>query len=185
MTKFKKVSITSINPDPANPRKALQAEDQEYQNIKGSIQGLGFLDPIIIDTETREIIGGHQRHTVLQDSGVTELYEIPLGGITWLTPEVDLRKLNKTERIAANIALNKIAGEWEPEKLVAALESIKVGGLEIEITGFGEKELVSFIAEINKDKEPLDTEPQISRAEELRKEWGTEIVLIVQWHKVA
>ena len=52
MTKFKKVSITSINPDPANPRKALQAEDQEYQNIKGSIQGLGFLDPIIIDTET-------------------------------------------------------------------------------------------------------------------------------------
>ena len=32
--KFKKVPISSITPDPANPRKALQEGDAEYQNIE-------------------------------------------------------------------------------------------------------------------------------------------------------
>ena len=172
---FRKIPINEILPDPKNPRRDLHAGDPEYHNIQNSIDEFGFVDPIIIDTATREVIGGHQRLTVLRDAGITELYEIPLGGITWLTPDIDIKQLTKPQRTALNIALNKITGDWDTGRLVEALESIKIGGLDIAITGFGEKELVTFMADLQKGKEPQDAEPQISRAEELRKEWGTEV----------
>jgi hypothetical protein len=169
------IPITNLLPDEKNPRKDLQPADPEYQKIKTSIEQFQFLDPIVFNSRTHMIIGGHQRLKILKDSGVTDLFVLSLGAYSWAFSQADLTEMPPAMETAANIALNKASGDWDTGRLVTALESIKIEGLDINITGFNEKELVTFMADLNKGKDPLDAEPQISRAEELRKEWGTEL----------
>jgi DNA modification methylase len=169
------IPITNLLPDEKNPRKDLQPADPEYQKIKTSIEQFQFLDPIVFNSRTHMIIGGHQRLKILRDSGITDLFVLSLGAYSWAFSQADLTEMPPAMETAANIALNKASGDWDTGRLVTALESIKIEGLDINITGFNEKELVTFMADLNKGKDPLDSEPQISRAEELRKEWGTEL----------
>ena len=172
---FRSIPITDLLPDDKNPRKDLQPGDTEYQKIKTSIEQFQFLDPIVFNSRTMMILGGHQRLKILKDSGIESLFTLNLGAYSWAFSQADLKELSPAMETAANIALNKASGDWDTGRLVTALESIKIDGLDINITGFNEKELVTFMAEINKGKDLQDAEPQVSRAEELRKEWGTEL----------
>ena len=86
-----------------NPRKALKSGDLEYEKIKRSIQEFGYVDPIIVNQDLT-IIGGHQRATVLKDLGYEEV-------------DVILVDVDKVKEKALNIALNKISGEWQMDKL--------------------------------------------------------------------
>lgn len=63
--------LADLIPAAYNPRKALTPEDPEYQDIKASIQGLGYADPIVINYDGT-IIKGHQRRTVMMDMGIEE-----------------------------------------------------------------------------------------------------------------
>jgi ParB-like chromosome segregation protein Spo0J len=170
-----KVLLSYLIPDSKNPRKDLKKGDPEFEKIQNSIGKFGQLDPIIYNTRTRKVIGGHQRLKVLDAKGYTELYTVTLGAYTWAFAEADLKELTDKEEIAANIALNKAQGDWAMDQLVLNLRELKTDGFDISITGFDDKEFNSMLRELHKDDEPLDSEPQISRAEELRKEWGTEL----------
>jgi DNA modification methylase len=169
-----KVLLAHLIPDAKNPRKDLKKGDPEFEKIQNSIGKFGQLDPIIYNTRTRKILGGHQRLKVLDAKGYTELYTITLGAYTWAFAEADLKELSEKEEIAANIALNKAQGDWQMDQLMINLQELKAEGMDISITGFDEKEFDGLLRELHKDDEPLDSEPQISRAEELQKEWGTE-----------
>lgn len=63
--------LADLIPAAYNPRKALTPEDPEYQDIKASIQGLGYADSIVINYDGT-IIKGHQRRTVIMDMGIEE-----------------------------------------------------------------------------------------------------------------
>lgn len=63
--------LADLIPAAYNPRKALTPEDPEYQDIKASIQGLGYADPIVINYDGT-IIKGHQRRTVMMDMGASK-----------------------------------------------------------------------------------------------------------------
>jgi len=154
--KFRKIPITTLLPDEKNPRKALQPADAEYGKIKTSIEQFQFLDPIIYNTRTLKIVGGHQRLRILKDTGVTDLFTLSLGAYSWAFSQSDLKELSPAMETAANIALNKASGDWDNEKLVEALNGIKLDGLDISITGFGEKELVTFMAEIPESEKEYD-----------------------------
>jgi len=157
---FKKVFISELSPAKYNPRKDLVSSDPEYQRIKRSIEEFGYVDPIIVNSDYT-VIGGHQRLKVLKELGHAQI-------------DVVVVDIPKDKEKALNVALNKITGEWDDARLVSLLQEIKADGL-LEFTGFDEKEFDGLLRELHKDDEPLDTEPQISRAEELRKEWGTEL----------
>jgi len=169
-----KILLSHLIPDAKNPRKDLKKGDPEFEKIQNSIGKFGQLDPIIYNTRTRKVIGGHQRLKVLDSKGYTELYTVTLGAYTWAFAEADLKELSEKEESAANIALNKAQGDWNIDQLMINLQEIKADGM-LEFTGFDEKEFTGLLRELHKDDVPLDTEPQISRAEELRKEWGTEL----------
>lgn len=66
--------LADLIPAAYNPRKALTPEDPEYQDIKASIQGLGYADPIVINYDGT-IIKGHQRRTVMMDMGIEEAHD--------------------------------------------------------------------------------------------------------------
>ena len=158
---FKKVFISELSPAKYNPRKDLVSSDPEYQRIKRSIEEFGYVDPIIINSDYT-VIGGHQRLKVMRELGHAQI-------------DVVVVDIPEDKEKALNIALNKITGEWDTQRLTDLLGELKADGMDISITGFDEKEFDQLLRELHKDDEPLDAEPQISRAEELRKEWGTEL----------
>ncbi len=132
---FKKVFISELKPAEYNPRKDLQPGDPEYERIKASIEGFGYVDPVIINSD-HTVIGGHQRVKVLQELGHTSI-------------DVVVVDLDKTREKALNVALNKITGEWDLDKLSGVMQEIQdAGELDITVTGFTELEISGMLGEM-------------------------------------
>ena len=89
---LRKIKIADLIPASYNPRKALKPGDKEYEKIKRSIEEFGYCEPIIVNSDMT-IIGGHQRVTVLQDLGYTEIAIVPT--VFNRIPDVSLVLLEK------------------------------------------------------------------------------------------
>lgn len=124
---LKEKLLSELHPAEYNPRKRLTPENEEYQQIKRSIEAYGYVDPIIINSDGT-IIGGHQRYNVLLDLG----YD---------TAQVVIVDLKKDAEKALNVALNKISGEWDYEKLYELLNGLDLNGYDFSLTGFTPTEL--------------------------------------------
>lgn len=123
-----KVDIGKLIFPSYNPRKKLIPEDKIYKSIKASIEKFGYVDLIIVN-KNFTIIGGNQRVQILKDLGYTEIDVIQLD-------------LNKKEEKALNIALNKIQGTWDEEKLNLLLTDLKTSLKDdFFTTGFNDKEV--------------------------------------------
>src|SRR5262245_10514883 len=70
---IRKIAISKINRAPYNPRKKLEKADPEYQKLLRSINEFGLVEPLIWNKRTGNLVGGHQRLTVLVDEGATEV----------------------------------------------------------------------------------------------------------------
>ena len=125
-------SIDDLNPAEYNPRKRLQPGDEEYERLKTSIETFGYVDPIIINADGT-VIGGHQRLFVLRDLGYSEA-------------DVAVVDLSKADEKALNIALNKISGEWDEEKLAEIFAELDADGYDLSLTGFGEDEYSNIVS---------------------------------------
>lgn len=130
---IQKIEIGKLKPADYNPRKDLKPEDEEYQKIKKSIIEFGYVDPIIVNTDMT-VIGGHQRLKVLKDLGYTVI-------------ECNMVDLDKNKEKALNIALNKITGEWDYDKLEELLEDLKNSDIDLLTTGFDEQEIEKIFKE--------------------------------------
>ena len=119
--------IADLHPADYNPRKDLKPGDREYDKLVRSIEEFGYVEPIVWNRTTGNIIGGHQRLKVLIDKGYTEIEVVEL-------------ELDEQEEKILNVALNKISGRWDNEKLIAVLEELKEQE-EMELTGFEDWEL--------------------------------------------
>lgn len=109
--------LSELHPADYNPRVALKPGDPEYENIKNSIEAFGYVDPIIVNSDGT-IIGGHQRYNVLLDLG----YD---------TTQVVVVDATKEQEKALNIALNKITGEWDEEKLCDLLIELDLSDIDM------------------------------------------------------
>jgi hypothetical protein len=138
---FKKVFISELKPAKYNPRKDLQPNDPEYQRIKRSIEEFGYVDPVIINSDNT-VIGGHQRVKVLKELGNTQIDVIQI-------------EIPKNKEKALNVALNKISGEWDMDRLTVLLDELKNDGL-LDITGFDEKEFAALKADLEKVDDPKE-----------------------------
>lgn len=136
---IRKIETSKLIPATYNPRKDLQSKDEEYQKIKRSITEFGFVSPLIINKDMT-VIGGHQRLKVLKELGFTEL-------------ECIIVDLDKTQEKALNIALNKIQGDWDEEKLEVLLQELKLEDFDTSLTGFDFDEVDEILSEINGTKE--------------------------------
>lgn len=139
---MKTYNINELLPADYNPRKELTADDREYQKIKTSIETFGYVDPIIINKD-KTIIGGHQRLNVLRDLGYTDIDVI----------EIDI---DKTKEKALNVALNKISGEWDIDKLGLLLNELKTDNFDLDITGFDANELDGILFNVDELDDTFD-----------------------------
>lgn len=119
--------VTDLRPADYNPRKDLKPGDKEYDKLARSIEEFGYVEPIVWNRTTGNIIGGHQRLKVLIEKGYTEVEVVGL-------------ELSEQEEKILNVALNKISGRWDNEKLIAVLDELQAQE-EMELTGFDDWEL--------------------------------------------
>jgi DNA modification methylase len=136
---IQKIEITKLKPAEYNPRKDLKPEDEEYQKIKRSIIEFGYVAPIIVNSDMT-VIGGHQRLKVLKELGYNEV-------------ECVVVDLNKNKEKALNIALNKISGDWDNNKLEELLAELKETDIDLDITGFSFDEVDNILKDITGSKE--------------------------------
>jgi len=144
--KIKYIPIDDLNPAPYNPR---QISREEMVKLTKSINEYGFVDPVIVNNRTGNIVGGHQR---VEAAKFLDLKEIPI-------IEVDLDPVMEK---AFNLALNKISGEWDLPKLKDILGELDLGDFDIELTGFDEIEVERLMTSIEldpPDEDEKDREP--------------------------
>lgn len=121
------VLIDDLKPAVYNPRVELKPGDEEYEKIKRLIEKFGYSDPIVVNRDLT-VIGGHQRLRVMKDLGYTEI-------------EVSQVDLSKNEEKALNVALNKLTGKWDDEKLLDLFEDLKGDEFDLDLTGFDDDEI--------------------------------------------
>lgn len=148
------VRIEDLQPADYNPRIELKPGDKEYERLRKSIKEFGYVDPIIRNRRTGNIVGGHQRLNVLRDLGYEELDIVNI--------DIDEQKEK-----ALNIALNKISGKWDEPILKDLLVEINTDDFDIELTGFGMDEVDKLIEKFNEEEE---VRPEIEFTQELMEE---------------
>lgn len=125
-----------------NPRKDLQPEDTEYQKLRRSIEEFGYVEPIIWNERTGNVVGGHQRLKVLLEKGVEDIECVI----------VDLD--DKDEKIL-NVLLNKVKGRWDIGKLADLLQQLDEAGA-MELTGFDDWELQALLMQYDHIKDLME-----------------------------
>ena len=61
-----RLMIDRLKPAKYNPRKDLKPGDPAYEKIRRSLHDFGYVDPIVWNEVTGNIVGGHQRYKVLK-----------------------------------------------------------------------------------------------------------------------
>lgn len=125
---LRSVKIDDIKRAEYNPRVELKEGDYEYERLKRSVEEFGYVEPIIINTTTGNVVGGHQRLTVLKDLGYEEVDCI------YITVDENKEK-------ALNVALNKIDGRWDFDKLKDLFLDLRDFDIDLSITGFSDFEI--------------------------------------------
>ena len=133
--------INEISSAKYNPRKIT---DEAMGRLTKSLAEFGNIQPITWNVRTGNVVGGHQRLKVYKAMGKTEV-------------DVWAVDLDEQKEKAANIALNKLSGEFDMPMLKDILEEIDTGDLDMEITGFGMDE----IALMMEDAHPEVTEDEV------------------------
>jgi len=113
-----------------NPR----IHSEEFlEKLNKSINTFGYVEPIIWNKKTGNIVGGHARFKVLLKNGVTDA-------------EVVVVDLASQKEKALNLQLNKNVGEWDSFALSQLLKELETEdkGL-LELTGFDDTELENLL----------------------------------------
>lgn len=150
---IKKIKIENLNLAEYNPRVNLKETDDIYKKIKASIEEFGYVEPLIVNTKNNTIIGGHQRLNVLKDLGYDEVECVLL--------DIDIKAEKKL-----NLALNKITGIWDTEKLNELFNELDLTEEELLATGFDEVEIenlnTDFISDLL-DDDFIDSSKQLDK----------------------
>ncbi len=122
------IHASQLNAAAYNPRKDLKPGDKEYEKLKRSIQEFGYVEPVIWNYQTGNVVGGHQRLKVLLEMGQTE--------IDCVVVDLDLQREK-----ALNIALNKIQGDWDEGRLASLMADLDASAFDVSLTGFDPQEV--------------------------------------------
>lgn len=135
---IEKIQTDRLIPADYNPRKDLKPGDPEYEKLKRSLEEFGYVEPVIWNKTTSHVVGGHQRLKVLLDMGVTE--------IDCVVVEMDAEKEK-----ALNVALNKISGDWDKDKLALLIADLQGADFDVSLTGFDPGEIDDLFKDSLKD----------------------------------
>lgn len=132
---IKRMKIKELCPATYNPRKDLQPGDPQYDSLMRSMKNFGYVDPIVYNNRTGRVVGGHQRLKIFAAEGVTEA-------------DCVVVDLSEKDEKTLNIALNKIHGEWDMDKLEEVMREL-ADEAEAALTGFSQDEIDMIVADVD------------------------------------
>ncbi|MDC0760604.1 site-specific DNA-methyltransferase [Brevibacillus sp. AG] len=132
---IRKIPVSMIRAAEYNPRIDLKPGDPEYEKLKRSIEEFGYVEPLVWNERTGNLVGGHQRFKILINEHQAKEVEVSV---------VDL---DHTREKALNLALNKISGDWDEEKLAYVLAELQESDLDTSLSGFDNEEVMELLSE--------------------------------------
>lgn len=123
--------VESLRGAAYNPRKM---PDEQMARLMRGIEAFGLVDPIIVNQQTGNIVGGHQRVEAAKRLGLDMVPVVHVG-------------LDLNSEKALNVALNKIHGEWDIDRLRDLLGDLHAEGFDLELTGFTEDEWTGLLSD--------------------------------------
>ena len=136
---IEKKNIADLIPAKYNPRKDLKPGDEEYESLKRSIESFGYVAPIIWNKATGHVVGGHQRLKVLLAMGETEVDCVVI-------------EKSEAEEKLLNVALNKISGDWDNDRLALLFADLDKQACDVTLTGFDLAEIDNLFKPALKDQ---------------------------------
>jgi hypothetical protein len=135
------LKISELKPAEYNPR---EITPEDLEKLKRSMTEFGVVLPAVVNKQN-EIIGGHQRIKAAKELGRTEYpcYVIDITG-------------NKAKLL--NLALNRISGRWDTEKLAALITDLHSQTFDLSLSGFDNWELDYY--NHGPDKKPDEPEDE-------------------------
>jgi DNA modification methylase len=125
---IERIDASKLKAAKYNPRKNLKPGDPEYEKLKRSITEFGYVEPVIWNQRTGNIVGGHQRFKVLTEMGQKQ--------VDCVVVDLDVEREK-----ALNIALNKVSGDWDLPLLTDLLNDLEDSGFDVSLTGFDAAEI--------------------------------------------
>ena len=101
-----------------------------------------------------------------------ELILIRRGDIGWIFPDEELKVKDLNHEKALNLVLNKVQGEWDPNKLMDLFNDLSVEGLDLKITGWDKNEIKELSKDIDLSHFGEDIE-ETNLEDALKEEEGT------------
>ena len=135
---IEKKNTADLLPADYNPRKDLKPGDPEYEKLKRSLEQFGYVEPVIWNKNTGRVVGGHQRLKVLIDMGIDQV-------------ECVVVEMPEDKEKALNVALNKISGDWDKDKLALLISDLQGADFDVSLTGFDPAEIDDLFKDTLKD----------------------------------
>jgi hypothetical protein len=124
-------TLEELQGNEKNPRRISK---QDFESLKKSIQEFGDLSGIVFNIQTKQLVGGHQRVQAFKHlkgasvhiierletanaKGTVAVGYVTMGDERYAYREVDW---DANRELAANIAANRISGEWDLDLLAEA-----------------------------------------------------------------
>ena len=137
---IQRLKLSELNPAAYNPRKILKPGDAEFEKLKASIENFGYVELIVVNAKNKNtVVSGHQRLSVLQYLGQIEA-------------ECVVVELSVEKEKALNIAMNKVSGEWDKDKLTLLIADLQGADFDVSLTGFDAAE-IDMLLNSGKDAE--------------------------------
>jgi DNA modification methylase len=146
-------------------RQSAQERRSAVDKVAASILRFGFGAPILARRANGEIIAGHTRWKAAEKLG---LERVP----------VRFLDLDANDARLLALADNRIAEEasWDDEMLAAVLADLKSQDAALSASGFSDGEIEKLLSDAMASADAGDVpEPELSRADELREKWATEL----------
>lgn len=150
---IQKIPASQLKAAEYNPRKDLKPGDPEYEKLKRSIEEFGYVEPVIWNKATGNVVGGHQRLKVLLQLGQAEI-------------DCVVVELDGQREKALNVALNKVSGFWDNDKLASLISDLNAADFDVSLTGFDAAEIDALFKDSLKDQLKED---EFDVDEELKK----------------
>lgn len=150
---IEKIKAEKLIPTDYNPRKDLKPGDIEYEKLKRSLEEFGYVEPVIWNKTTGNVVGGHQRLKVLLSMGLTEI-------------DCVIVELSEEKEKALNVALNKISGDWDKDKLALLIADLQGEDFDVSLTGFDPTEIDDLFKDTLKDglkEDDFDVEEELQK----------------------
>ncbi len=133
------MKLSELNPAVYNPRIELKPGDPEFEKLKKSISNFGYVELIVVNERTgNTVISGHQRLSVLKNMGIDAV-------------DCVLVDLDQESEKALNIAMNRVNGDWDKDKLALLITDLQATDFDVSLTGFDPAEIDDLFKDTLKD----------------------------------